>query len=192
MQTMVARLLSRSLLAITCLAFAGPARAVSFGPLVVAPPSAIVPEVGPSETLAGSITLDIASVPVLSPTLFSLTNVSVLASGGASFALDPSVLSAALGVVQATGDFLIPTLFLHVADGALSFDLAVPNVAGRLFFGAGGSVVGIASSFSIDSLSPAGVLAVNLVAGVPEPGTALLLTLGLAALGMRVPKEIAR
>ena len=192
MQTRIARLVSRSLLAITCLAFAGPARAVSFGPLAVAPPSAIVPEVGPSETLTGSIALDVASVPVSSPTLFSLTNVSVLASGGASFALDPSVLSPALGVVQATGNFLIPTLFLHIVDGASNFDLAVPNVAGMLFFGAGGSVVGIASSFEIDSLSPAGILTVNLLAGVPEPGTALLLALGIAALGMRVPKEISR
>lgn len=188
----LSRWLSRSVLAVACLAFAGPAGAVSFGPLTVVAPSAIVPEVGPSQTLAGSITLDVASVPVASPTLFSLTNVSVLASGGASFALDPSLLSPALGVVQATGNFLIPTLFLHIVDGASSFDLAVPNVAGSLFFGAGGSVVGIASSFAIDSLSPAGTLTVNLLAGVPEPGTALLLTLGLSALGARARKEICR
>jgi len=188
----LSRWLSGPVLAVVCLAFAGPAGAVSFGPLAVAAPSAIVPDMGPTETLSGSITLSVASVPVLSPTLFSLTNVSVLASGGASFALDPSVLSPALGVVQATGNFLIPTLFLHIVDGALNFDLAVPNVAGMLFFGAGGSVVGIASSFEIDSLSPAGILTVNLLAGVPEPGTALLLALGIAALGMRVPKEISR
>ena len=188
----LSRWLSGPVLAVVCLASAGPAGAVSFGPLAVVAPSAIVPDVGPTETLSGSITLSVASVPVLSPTLFSLTNVSVLASGGASFALDPSVLSPALGVVQATGNFLIPTLFLHIVDGALNFDLAVPNVAGMLFFGAGGSVVGIASSFEIDSLSPAGILTVNLLAGVPEPGTALLLALGIAALGMRVPKEISR
>ncbi|MCX5740790.1 MAG: PEP-CTERM sorting domain-containing protein [Proteobacteria bacterium] len=188
----LSRWLSGPLLAVVCLAFAGPTGAVSFGPLAVVAPSAIVPDVGPTEMLSGSITLSVASVPVLSPTLFSLTNVSVLGSGGASFALDPSVLSPALGVVQATGNFLIPTLFLHIVDGALNFDLAVPNVAGKLFFGAGGSVVGIASSFEIDSLSPAGILTVNLLAGVPEPGTALLLTLGIAALGMRVPKEISR
>lgn len=188
----LSRWLSGPVLAVVCLAFAGPAGAVSFGPLAVVAPSAIVPDVGPTETLSGSITLSVASVPVSSPTLFSLTNVSVLGSGGASFALDPSVLSPALGVVQATGNFLIPTLFLHIVDGASNFDLAVPNVAGMLFFGAGGSVVGIASSFEIDSLSPAGILTVNLLAGVPEPGTALLLALGIAALGMRVPKEISR
>lgn len=188
----LSRWLSGSLLAVACVAFAGPAAAVSFGPLAVGPPSAIVPEFGPSAALTGTITLDVASVPVASATLLSLTNVSVLATGGAAFGLDPGVPSPALGVVQASGEFLIPTLFLRVVDGAVSFDLAVPNVIGKLFFGAGGSVVGIASSFAIDSLSPAGVLTVNLRAGVPEPGTALLLTLGLAALGMRAPKEIAR
>ena len=140
-----------------------------------------MPQVGPSESLSGSITLNVASVPVLSPTLFSLTNVSVLASGGAAFSLDPSVLSPALGVVQASGNFLIPTLFLHVVNGALSFDLAVPNVVGKLFFGAGGSVVGIASTFAIDSGSPAGTLTVNLLAGVPEPGTAILFAIGMIA-----------
>jgi len=183
------RWLARSVLAVACLAFAGPAGAVSFGPLAVVAPSAIVPDEGLGEALLGSITLDVSSVPVLSPTLFSLTNVAVLASGGASFALDPSLLSPALGVVQATGNFLIPTLFLQIIDGASSFDLAVPNVAGKLFFGAGGVVVGIASSFEIDSLSPAGTLTANLLAGVPEPGTALLLTLGLSALGIRACKE---
>ena len=183
---------SGALLAAAWLAFATPARAVSFGPLAVAPPSAIVPESGPSEALTGSITLNVASIPVLSSTLFSLTNVSVLAGGGASFALDPTVISPALGVVQAAGNFLIPTLFLRVANGASSFDLAIPNVAGTLYFGAGGNVVGIASSFEVDSLSPAGTLTVNLLAGVPEPGTALLLTLGLGALAARARKEISR
>lgn len=182
----------RLALAVACVALAGPAAAVPFGPLAVSPPSAITPDVGPTQPLSGSITLDVASIPVASPTLFSLTNVSVLASGGASFALDPSLASPALGVVQASGNFVIPTLFLHIVDGAASFDLAVPNVAGRLFFGAGGSVVGIAASFEIDSLTPAGTLAVNLLAGVPEPGTALLLALGLGALGAPTRREIAR
>jgi hypothetical protein len=188
-RTQIARLVSRSLLAITCLSFAGPAAAVSFGPLGVVPPSAIVPDAGPGEALTGSISLDVATIPVAAPTLFHLTDVSVLASGGASFALDPTVLSPGLGVVQASGAFLIPTLFLRVTDGATNFDLAVPNVAGTLTFGAGGDVVGLASSFQVDSLTD-GILTVNLVAAVPEPGTVVLIALGLGALALR--KETAR
>jgi len=174
---------------ITCLAFAGPAAAVSFGPLSVTPPSAIVPPAGTGEALTGSITLDVASIPVVAPTLFRLTDVSVLASGGASFALDSAIASPALGVVQASGAFQIPTLFLRVADGATSFDLAVPNVEGTLLFGSGGDVVGLTSSFEVDSLT-GGILTVNLVAAVPEPGTALLIAFGLAALARK--KETPR
>jgi len=183
-RTEIARFLSRSLFAISCLLLAGPAAAVSFGPLAAVPPSAIVPDAGPGESLSGSITLDVASIPVAAPTLFHLSDVSVLASGGASFELDPSVLSPGLGVVQASGAFLIPTLFLRIVDGATNFDLAVPNVAGTLLFGAGGEVVGLKSSFQVDSLTD-GVLTVNLVAAVPEPGTALLIAFGVAALAFK-------
>ena len=187
-RTSIGRMLSRSLLAISCLAVAGPAAAVSFG-LGVVPPSAIVPDAGPGEALTGSITLDVASIPVVAPTLFHLTDVSVLASGGAAFALDPSVLSPGLGVVQASGAFLIPTLFLRVTDGATNFDLAVPNVAGTLLFGANGDVVGLTLSFQVDSLTD-GVLTVNLVAAVPEPGTLALIAIGLGALAFK--KEMTR
>jgi hypothetical protein len=180
----IGRILSSSLLAISCLAFAGPAAAVSFGPLAVVAPSAIVPQAGPGEALTGSITLDVTSVPVVAPTLFRLTDVSVLASGGASFALDPAIASPALGVVQASGAFQIPTLFLRVTDGATSFDLAVPNVGGTLLFGAGGDVVGLMSTFQVDSIT-GGILTVNLVAAVPEPGTALLIAFGLGALALK-------
>ena len=94
--------------------------------------------------------------------------------------------------MQANGAFLIPTLFLRVVDGATSFDLAVPNVAGTLLFGAGGDVVGLASSFA-GRFGAGGILTVNLVAVVPEPGTALLLALGVArARAARIAKEIAR
>lgn len=189
------RWLSRSVLGLMCLAFAGAAGAASFGPLAVLAPSAIVPEAGPSEALSGAIALDVSSVPVASPTLFSLTSVSVLASSGASFALDPDVPSPALGVVQAAGNFLIPTLFLHIVDGESSFDLAVPDVTGTLFFGFDGSVVGIVSSFSVDSLSPDGTLTVNLLALVPEPSAgalALATLMALGALGARARTEVSR
>lgn len=189
MRIQIAQRLSRSLVAIACLLVAGPAAAVSFGPLPVVAPSAIVPDAGPGESLSGSITLDVTTVPVVAATLFSLTDVSVLASGGASFALDPGVASPGLGVVQPNGSFLIPTLFLRVVDGAANFDLAVPNVTGSLLFGANGEVVGLASTFQVDSLTD-GVLTVNLVAGVPEPGTALLIAFGVGALALK--KETAR
>jgi hypothetical protein len=179
-----------SLVALALLALAGPASAVSFGPLPVVPPSAITPEAGAGETLAGTITLDVATVPVAAPALLALTDVSVTASGGASFALDPALASPGLGAVQPSGAFLIPTLFLRVDDGAGSFDLAVPNVAGTVFFDGAGGVIGLAASFAVDTLTPAGVVAVSLVAGVPEPGTAVLLALGLAAVAAK--KETVR
>jgi hypothetical protein len=89
-RTPLGRLLPGSLVAILCPAFAGSAAAVSFGPLPVVVPSAIVPETGPGEALTGSIELDVATVPVAAPTLLCITDVTVQASGGASFALDPS------------------------------------------------------------------------------------------------------
>jgi hypothetical protein len=182
--------LSRCLLALACLALAGPAAAVSFGPLPVIPPSGLTPEAGPGQTLAGSIALDVASVPVVAPTLLALTDVSVTASGGATFALDPAVASPGIGAVQPSGDFLIPTLFLRVTDGPTSFDLAVPNVAGSLLFDGAGNVLALAATFEVDSLSPAGVVTVSLLAGVPEPGTVVLLALGLGAIALK--KEGAR
>lgn len=157
------------------LAAAAPARAVPFS-LALAPPSAIggVP-------LAGSLALDVASIPVAAPAVLRLTDVSA-SGGGAAIALDESVLSPGLGVVQPDGSFLIPTLFLRVDHGSGPFDLAIPNVTGTLVFGTSGGVVGLASSFDIDTGSG---IVTAVVAAVPEPGTALLLASGLAALARR-------
>jgi hypothetical protein len=162
---------------------------VSFGPLPVVVPSAIVPETGPGEALTGTIEIDVASVPVAAPTLLRITDVTVQASGGASFTLDPSVLSPALGVVRANGSFLIPTLFLRVDDGSTPVDLAVPDVEGTLVFDAEGDVIGLASDFQVESPT-AGILSVELVAGVPEPDQALLIAGALTALAIK--KEMSR
>jgi hypothetical protein len=187
MRIPIRRFVSGSLFAIACLVPAGPAAAVSSGPLPLVFPSAIYPELAETQALTGSVALDVDGVPVAAPTLFHLTDVSVVASGGASFALDPSVPSPGLGVVQASGSFLIPTLFLHVVDGATSFDLAVPNVDGTLVFGAGGDVTGVSSTFQVDS-GTGGILTVTLVA--PEPDGALLIVCALGTLLIR--KEMAR
>jgi hypothetical protein len=171
---------------------AWPAGAVSFGPLAVVPPSAASPESGPPQTLTGTLALDVASLPVAGPTLLSLLDVSVT-GGGASFALDPTVTTPGIGALQPDGSFLLPTLFLRVTSGPDVFDLAIPNVTGTLSFGPGGtSVVGLESSFAIDSGGPAGRIAVRIVAAVPEPGTALLLAAGLAGLAARTRAGRAR
>ena len=184
----LSRILAGSLLAITCLAPFGPAAAVEFGPLPLAFPSAIYSELAETEGLTGSIELDVESVPVAAPTLVRLTNVTVQASpSGATFALDPSVLSPGLGVVQASGAFLIPTLFLRVVDGATSFDLAVPNVEGTLFFDGNGDVVGLTASFQVESPTD-GIVDVDIFA--PEPAGTLLMVCALAALAIK--KEMAR
>ena len=58
-----------------------------------------------------------------------------------------------------------------------------------MLFGAGGDVVGLTSSFQVEA-APGRILTVNLVAAVPEPGTALLIACGLGALALK--KETIR
>jgi hypothetical protein len=94
--------------------------------------------------------------------------------------------------VQADGSFSIPTLFLRVDEGLGPFDLAVPNVTGSLAFDPDGDVIGLASSFEIET--SAGIQLVTVTAQIPEPGTALLVALGLSlvATRSRARQEIAR
>lgn len=178
-----------ALVAITTLVFgaaAPAARGVVFGPLALVPPS----DVG-GQPLSGNITLDVASVPVATPTSLRLTDISVF-GGGATITLDPTLLSPALGVVQPDGAFTIPTLFLRIDDGAIAFDLAIPNVTGTLAFGQDGAVTGLMTHFEIDTGD--GIALVRITAEVPEPGTALLVALGLSlvATRSRARQEITR
>jgi PEP-CTERM motif-containing protein len=165
------------------------ARAVGFGPFPVVDPSSIHSE-DDSIVLVptGSVSIDIASVPHTTPQTFALTDVSITA-GTLTFALDPTLASPALGVLQLDGTFLIPTLFLVGNDGTSDFDLAIPNLTGHLL-GSPGSPNGLFTQFQVDSGHD--VFDVSLTFAVPEPGTALLLSLGCVALACRRRKEIAR
>lgn len=174
------------LLAAALVALAPAARAVSIVTLPLDPTaSAVVPQAGAPQALAGSITLRIGTLPVGgSSTSFDVIGLAVAASGGATIGLDPAIASPGLGVLEPDGSFLVPTLFVRIDDGALE-DLAIPDVTGSVTFGPGGaSLARLDTSFAIDAGEPAGVVTVNVTA-VPEPAAALLLALGLAGLGAR-------
>lgn len=179
-------LLRPALLAAAILALAAPAGAVSVVTLPISSAqSALTPEVGAAQALSGSITLSLGALPLGGvSTTFDVIALSLVASGGATIGLDPTVASPGLGVLTPAGAFLIPTLFVRITDGGVQ-DLAIPDVAGSVSFGAGGaSLAGLVTSFGIDTGPPAGVVTVDVTA-VPEPGAAALLGLGLAALGAR-------
>ena len=168
---------------------AADAGAIPLGPFPLVDPSSIASQdqsivVQPT----GSISLDVPTVPLAAPQAFSLTDVAIQA-GPLSFALDPTLASPALGVLQPDGRFLIPTLFLVGSDGANAFDLALTNVRGVLI-GAPDEVLGLFTQFQVDDGT--NVFDVALYANVPEPGTALLLTLGCVALAARRAKETTR
>lgn len=167
-------------------AIAPAAHAAVFGPLELVAPS----DVG-GEPLTGDLTVDVASVPVVGPTAMRLTDVTA-AAAGFSITLDPTLATPALGAVQSDGSFLIPTLFLRLDEGFGPFDLAIPNVTGTLAFDLAGAVTGLVSSFEIDTGS--GIALVTITAQIPEPGTALLVALGVSfvAVRSRARQEIAR
>lgn len=164
------------------LGWAAPAWAVSFGPFAFVAPSGVASESGVYDrALGGALTLDVAAVPLTSPQELRVTELVAVTEGGElQLTLDPTLLSPALGVVQPDGSFLIPTLFLRGDGPSGPFDLAVPNVAGTLF-GSGASLVGLTTSFSVFSTDVNETLQITVYAGVPEPGTALLVTLGIGA-----------
>jgi hypothetical protein len=160
-------------------AVAGPAAAGPIVTLSLAPGSALVPAAGDPAPLTGTLGIELGALPVAGATTLRLLDVAV-AGGGVSIRLDPTIANAGLGVLEEDGSFLIPTLFLVVDTATGPVDLAIPDVAGLADL-AGGALRGLTTSFEVDTLGPAGVVRVDLVA-VPEPGPLALLSLAVAAL----------
>lgn len=148
--------------------------------------STLTPTVGGVETLSGDLQVALgAAPPLVANTTFDVVSLNATSSGGLDITLDPSLSNPAAGVLNPAGGFLIPNLFLELDDGVTLFQLTVPNVTGSYgdFTGCPGSVC-LETTFDIDTGGAPGIVTVHLFA-VPEPGTALLLWLGLAALGVR-------
>ena len=168
-----------------------PASALSISP----GQSSIVPQFGAAESLSGTIDVAIGSLPLTQTTSFDVIGLSASAGGGATFALDPASPSPGLGVVNVSGSFLIPTLFLEIDGGLGNFPIAIANVTGTALFDAGGTALQqLTTTFQVDSGGPAGILTITLVA-VPEPASLVLAGAGLVALALRgrgARKEIAR
>ena len=182
----MSRPLRALLLAAALLAPAPAARAVSIVTLPIAPAgSTLVPQVGAPQTLGGSITFRIGTLPLGgSNTPFDVIALSATASGGATIGLDPAIANPGLGVLTPGGSFLIPTLFLRLDDGS-PLDVAIPDVTGTVTFGPGGATIAAFSAgFEVDAGAPAGIVAVQ-VSSVPEPAVLALVALGLAAFGAR-------
>jgi hypothetical protein len=182
-----------SLAAAVLLIWPAPAHAATTVTLQVDPTSSsLAPQVGASESLSGTITLRVGSLPVGgSPTAFDVIGLALSASGGATIGLDPAIANPGLGVLQPSGSFLVPTLFVRIVQGS-TLDLAIPDITGDVTFGAGGaSVSRLDSTFGIDTQSPSGVVTVT-IAAVPEPACAMLVASGLAALALRARREVGR
>ena len=142
--------------------------------------SALAPAVGPASPISGQLSLAIGQYPNAANTTFDVTALD-LVSGPYTITLQP-VGAPGLGVLAPSGSFLIPTLFVRLDDGASSVDFAIPDISG-LFRAAGAGCAYdfcLDTSFEIDT-GAGGLLAVTLHA-IPEPGTALLVGVGLGGL----------
>lgn len=168
---------------VAALALASPASAATIVTLALDPSqSSLSPEVGSAESLSGTITLALGTLPLGGAnTTFDVIGLSVTASGGATIALDPDVANPGLGVLTPAGAFVVPILYVRITQGS-AVDLPIPDVTGSVVFGPGGaSLAQLTTSFGIDTGAPAGVVTVNVVA-VPEPASLALFGFGIAAL----------
>ena len=137
--------------------------------------STVAPESGEPQALSGLIRVEVGSLPLTAATLFEIVRVEARGDDLGPVRLDPTIASAGLGTLFVDRSFLVPTLFLRVPDPRSPDDLppqdlAVTNVAGTLELdpACGDTVTRLTSSFEVDSLGPAGVLSVTIVA-TPEP-----------------------
>ena len=153
--------------------------------------STITPTVGGVETLSGTIQVILGDpLPLAANTTFDVEDLSATSSGGLDITLDPSLSNPGAGVLNPSGVFLIPNLFLELDDGVTLFQLTVPNVLGNFgdFAGCPGSIC-LETTFDVDTGGPLGIVTVYLFA-IPEPHTALLVSLGLLVLGRRTRREV--
>jgi len=170
------------LLALALLPAASPA--LTLDPTV----SAITPAVGAPAPLTGTLQVDIGELPITGNTTFDVLSFLATTAGGISIRLDPASPSPGLGVIDASGSFLVPTLFLEIEDGAAPFPLAIPGVTGQVFDAAGTSLQALSvDPFEIDSGGPAGILTVTLLA-LPAPVPLILFGL-TAAIAVRRTRE---
>ena len=153
--------------------------------------STLTPAVGAVETLSGTIQVLLGDpLPIVSNTTFDVEDLNATSSGGLDITLDPSLSSPGAGVLNPSGGFLIPNLFLELDDGVTIFQLTVPNVFGSFgdFVGCPGDIC-LETTFAVDTGGPLGIVTVHLFA-IPEPHTALLVSLGLLALCRRTRREV--
>jgi hypothetical protein len=179
-------------LALAALLAASEARAVTFDLFLDPAFSQLDPANGPPAPLSGTGQVDLGSLPPLGAnTTFDLVALAVV-GGGLSITLDPDLTTPGLGVLRPDGSFLIPNLFLRLDDGQMAFDQTIVDVQGT-FVPCGGAAC-LETSFQVDSLGPAGLIDVSVVAigEVPEPSPWLLLPLAGAAALRRHRAEIAR
>ena len=155
--------------------------------------SSIDPEFAAAEPLSGLLSFEVGSLPVVGNTSFDAANIAVETGSGLSIILDPNVANPGLGVLNAAGSFLIPTLFIQLDDGGTT-NLTLVDITGTVVFGQdGNSIREIFTTFTVDSGGPAGIYTVTILA-VPEPSALLLMAAGLTslALGARRNRGIAR
>jgi len=152
-----------------------------------------------SRVLAGALTLELGALPPLAATTtFDLRSLTLVAVGPSplAFVLDPDIENPGAGVLNVTGQFLIPTLFLQVDDGTSFTDLAVTNVTGSftttdpacLFLYA----ACLDTYFEMDGGPTLGTVTVRVAAAatvIPEPSTALLVWLGSLGLALHARRR---
>lgn len=156
------------------MAAAPPSLAATVFDLVLADGSELVPALGASEPLFGTLQVEIEDPSGIAPTGIRVLSLDAI-GGDLVVGLDDAISSPGLGVWFPDESFVIPTLFLVVDPGTGPFAFAIPDVAGTAQIDEHFELL-LEASFEIGSAVPAGVVTVNIVA-VPEPSGDLLAAL---------------